>query len=443
MTRSTMITREVAQAIGIELLGLGINCNLAPVIDINIRPEDPLESSRRFAGEEKPFIEHTAAFLAGLHDSGMMSIATEMFYKTLQEAYYQMRIDGTIEDPSVMQEVAMLRYLSAEVGIDALQLSSVTWKFNHPIAHDEAIEEVVDSVVRQGTEFQGPIISNNVPHEQLGLAPPCLIHEPLRLLLTGCDLVYLPIDPAVRLASIKAIYCAVESTAISLESLDQNFQRVMTLKARYLSWPETSLEHLQSSLPSLIERHAPIAAEAYRKSIQPAQDTQSPLFSLARTSRILLLTPSMPSFTPILVYQSSSTATIETFTPLGLELTRKTPHIRHSSYDISSSLESHHREFFPRVAAIVLVLVSSGFDSRRAYMAFWRNVERRLLECEQAKPGNPKIQRVVIGFGVENDLVGAISEDLLRKGWWGVEACGWEETMQKYVAETVIGFADD
>ena len=444
MTRSTTITREVGQAIGTELLSLGINCNLAPVIETNIRPDDPLESSRRFAGAVNPLIEHASAFLAGLHHSGMMSVATEIFYKTLQEAYHQMRTDGSIDvDLSDAQEVAILQHFGAAGGIDALQLSSITQTFNNHLAHDEAIEAVIENVVRQETEFQGPIISNNVPHDILSAVSPCFIHEPLRLLLTGCDLVYLPMDPAVRLASIKAIYCAVESAAISLGSLDRSCNRIMTLKTRYLSWPGTSLEHLHHDLPSLIERHAVIAAEAYRKSIQPLQDVHSPLHSLDRTSRILLLTPSTPSFTPVLAYRTTSTTTIDTFTPLGLELACRRPRIRHSPYDISTGLESRHREFFPRIAAIVLVLVSSNTDSRRAYITFWRNVERRLLECEGAEPRSPKIIRVVIGFGVEYDLMGETSNDLLRNGWWGVEACGWEAVMQKYVAEILIGIDND
>ena len=440
MTRSTAITREVGQAIGTELSSLGINCNLAPVIETNIRRDDPLESSRRYASEVNPLIQHASAFLAGLHDSGMISVATESFHKTLQEAYRQMRNDGTIDvDQPDTQEVAILQHLGAEGGIDALQLSSITQTFDHYFARDEAIEAIIESVVRQKSDFQGPIISNNVPHNSLSPASSCLTHEPLRLLLTGCDLVYLPMDPAVRLASIDAIYCAVDANAISLESLDQSCSRVMTLKNRYLSWPGMSLEHLQSNLPSLLERHAIIAAEAYRKSIQLSQDAQSPLLSLARTSPILLLAPSMPSFIPVLDDQSTSHNTPKTFAPLENHLRPYPLLTRLSRYDISLGLESHHRELFPQFEAIVLVLVSSDTDSRRAYITFWRNVERRLLECEGAKPRSPKILRVVVGFGVENDLVGETSEYLLRNGWWGLEACGWEEVMQKYVAEILVG----
>ena len=433
----------MGQAIGTELRALGINCNLAPVVDTNTIPENPMETSRRFGSTTDLVLNHTSAFLEGLHGSGIISVATETFCKTLQEAYSQMKTDGAIDaDLSDPQEAAILSRLTAEGAIDALQLSSVTQQFNNHIAHDEAVESIIESAVRQEIGFQGPIISNTIPEEPLKLAPPCIVHEPLRALLTGCDLVYLPIDPAVQLACIRAIYCAVESNAVSPESLNRSFDRVMALKTRYLSWPGSSHESLRRSLPSLLERHVLLAKGAYRRSIQRLQDSPSPLLRLIRTSQILLLTPSLPPFAPTFIYQPNSTATIDTFTPLGMELARQKPRIRHSPYDLSSGLEPRHREFFSRIAAVVLVVVSSGKESRRAYMNFWRNVERRLAESEETRQPSQRVFRTIVGLGVENDLIGETSEELMGNGWWGVEACGWEETTQKYVAEALVGFLD-
>ena len=254
--RSATLTREVGQAIGFELRALGINCNLAPAIDTNNVHENPLESSRRFGNTADLVIDHSGAFLEGLHASGVVSVATESFCRTIEEAYSQMAthgaIDAVMSDP---QEAAVLQRLGSEVAIDALQLSSVTRAFSNHIAHDEAIEAIIENTIRQEIGFQGPIISNITSHEPLNSSPPCEVHEPLRVLLTGCDIVYLPVDSAIRLASIRAIYSAVESCAVSPESLDRSYNRVMGLKTRYLSWPGRFNENLESSLPSLQARN--------------------------------------------------------------------------------------------------------------------------------------------------------------------------------------------
>jgi beta-N-acetylhexosaminidase len=68
-------TREVAQTVGRELRLAGVNLNLAPDVDINSNPDNPVIGTRSFGAEAELVGRHSAAWIEGLQSTGVAASA--------------------------------------------------------------------------------------------------------------------------------------------------------------------------------------------------------------------------------------------------------------------------------------------------------------------------------------------------------------------------------
>ncbi|WP_046469155.1 glycoside hydrolase family 3 protein [Allosalinactinospora lopnorensis] len=68
-------TRDVAEAMGRELRSVGIDIALAPVVDVNVDPANPVIGVRSFGADVGTVTRHGAAFVAGLHAAGVAATA--------------------------------------------------------------------------------------------------------------------------------------------------------------------------------------------------------------------------------------------------------------------------------------------------------------------------------------------------------------------------------
>jgi len=69
------LTDGVARAIGQDLLGVGIDLNLAPVADVNSNPDNPIIGVRSFGSDPAVVARHVAAFVRGLQSAGVAACA--------------------------------------------------------------------------------------------------------------------------------------------------------------------------------------------------------------------------------------------------------------------------------------------------------------------------------------------------------------------------------
>src|SRR5262249_9594927 len=72
-THSTKISYDVARATGQELRALGINMNLAPVVDINSNPANPVIGVRSFGEDPQSVSLLAGVTVQGYHDAGIIT----------------------------------------------------------------------------------------------------------------------------------------------------------------------------------------------------------------------------------------------------------------------------------------------------------------------------------------------------------------------------------
>ena len=67
--------REVGAVCGRELAAIGVNWNLAPVVDVNVNPANPVIGVRSFGEEPELVADMASAYLSGLSSAGVIGTA--------------------------------------------------------------------------------------------------------------------------------------------------------------------------------------------------------------------------------------------------------------------------------------------------------------------------------------------------------------------------------
>jgi beta-N-acetylhexosaminidase len=68
------LTRRIGRATGTGLAAVGVNVDLAPVLDVNDNPDNPVIGDRSFGASADTVISHGLAFLDGLREAGVMGV---------------------------------------------------------------------------------------------------------------------------------------------------------------------------------------------------------------------------------------------------------------------------------------------------------------------------------------------------------------------------------
>jgi beta-N-acetylhexosaminidase len=118
------LTREVARAMGAQLVAAGVDLDLAPCADVNSNPANPVIGVRSFGAEPALVARHVAAFVDGLHGAGVAACVKHF------PGHGDTTVDSHVDLPVVALDVDVLRsrelvpFVAAiEAGVDAVMTS--------------------------------------------------------------------------------------------------------------------------------------------------------------------------------------------------------------------------------------------------------------------------------------------------------------------------------
>lgn len=280
-TRSTEMAESVGHAIGSELHSLGINMNLAPVLDVNNNPDNPVIGVRSFGEEPQLVANLGTAYTKGLQNSGMAATAKHF------PGHGDTAVDSHLGLPSVphekerLLEVELYPFQQAmDEGIDAIMTAHVTFPKIDPttvISKKDGTEinlpatlsyEVLTNLVRKEMGFKGVIstdaLNMNAIVDHFGP-----VDAVIRAVNAGTDIVLMP----VGLEEVaNGLYEAVDNGEITEKRLNQSVERLLTLKANrgiYKQVNETPVEEKIEHAENVVgnQEHKALENEVARKSI--------------------------------------------------------------------------------------------------------------------------------------------------------------------------------
>ncbi|MGO4592983.1 glycoside hydrolase family 3 protein [Leifsonia sp. 2TAF2] len=237
-------TQRVAQRVGEELRGAGVNLDFAPDIDINSNPDNPVIGVRSFGTSPTVVAEHGAAWTRGLQSAGV-AVAAKHF-----PGHGDTGTDSHLELPVVDLSAEQLRErelvpFSAviEAGARAVMTSHILLPQLDAVLPATLSPAIIQGMLRGELGFEGVVVSDAL--DMHGASGERGIPEAAVLALAaGCDLLCIGTENTdEQLATIEnSIAAAVTSGRLAPTRVAAAATRVLTLARAVSLSPAPTVE---------------------------------------------------------------------------------------------------------------------------------------------------------------------------------------------------------
>lgn len=227
--------RQVAAAMAAELLDVGINMNLAPVLDTcGNNPANPVINSRSFGSDPDLVAACGVAMIEGLQGAGIMAVGKHF------PGHGDTTVDSHIALPLVTHDRARLEGVefvpfraAMAAGVTGIMSAHVHFPALEPRLPATLSRRVMTGLLRQELGFTGLALTDSLEMGALATsgypAPLAAAHA----LAAGADLLLFNTDYDVLHEAHAALLDWVADGRIGQARLDEAVLRILSAKARY------------------------------------------------------------------------------------------------------------------------------------------------------------------------------------------------------------------
>lgn len=232
-------TKSYGIFLGQQLSDLGFNLNFAPVVDVNVNPDNPVIGylERSFSDNAEEVYSHASAFIEGLHQSNIVTAIKHFpgHGSSKNDSHL-----GMTDVTNTYKEEELLPYeLLIENGYNDMVMTAhiVNQKIdeNYPATLSPLF---LQNILREKVGFNGVIVSDDM--NMGAIVDHYGFEEGLIMAINaGCDLLILSnnglekYDELIPYKAVDAILNAVKEGLISEEQINQSYNRIQLLKESY------------------------------------------------------------------------------------------------------------------------------------------------------------------------------------------------------------------
>ncbi len=229
-------TRQRAKAIGETLSGLGIDLDLAPVVDLDVNPTNPIIGAldRSFAADPKVVTSQGLAYVRGLRDAGVGSTLKHFPGHGSSTADTHLGwVDVT--KTWTTTELVPFREIIARGAPDAVLVAHVFDADLDPMYPASMSGAVIDGMLRGDLGFDGVVITDDL---QMGAIREVYGYETAveQAILAGADILTIAneqvYEPGIVAKTIDLVEAAVTAGRIDPARIDASWRRISALKTR-------------------------------------------------------------------------------------------------------------------------------------------------------------------------------------------------------------------
>lgn len=246
--QALIAAEQMGAATAQEALAIGINWVLAPVVDVNNNPDNPVINIRAWGQTPETVSQLTAAFIRGVHRYPVLTAAKHF------PGHGDTAVDSHLELPVLHHDAARLAAVELSpfnaaiaAGVDAVMtahLKLTDWDQTLPATLSQPI---LTGLLRQQLGFDKLIVTDalimGAITQQYGANQAAVL-----AVAAGADVLMMPADPV---GAIEAICRAVETGAISQAQIEASVERIWQAKQQVQlaptghshAWEELSAGH--------------------------------------------------------------------------------------------------------------------------------------------------------------------------------------------------------
>ena len=246
--RDPLLARQYARQMGAitarEALATGVNWLLAPVVDVNNNPDNPVINIRAFGDRPEVVSTLTTAFIEGTKSSAILTTAKHF------PGHGDTSTDSHLELPSLDHSAARLAAIelppfnsAIAAGVDSVMTAHLiipAWDEEKPATLSA---KIMTQRLRKQMGFTGLIVTDALI---MGGITKYVSSEQAAVMavMAGCDVLLMPDDPQVAIASIED---AVKSGLIAEERIQESLERIWQGKQKIIQPSSQPISSLAAS----------------------------------------------------------------------------------------------------------------------------------------------------------------------------------------------------
>ncbi len=238
-------TYEASRIMAMEMKALGVNWNLAPVVDINCNPRNPGIGVRSFGDTAGKVIAHATAFVNAMRAEGVMSCLKHFPGKG------RVSVDAHIDLPTLDVPLSTIMEDELrpfrEVPVDSMMPSHIYMpQLQHSRVPASMSREILTDLARETLGYRGILVADDLGMGGVSnyFSPEEAAVEGLR---SGMDYLTYCHNPDVQRRAKRALIKAVESSPELGRRLEESLERVEIFRRKASSVERGSLECIGTS----------------------------------------------------------------------------------------------------------------------------------------------------------------------------------------------------
>jgi len=260
-----------------EALAIGINWVLAPVVDVNNNPRNPVINVRAFGETPEAVSQLASAFIRGAKQYPVLTTAKH--FPGHGDTATDSHIDLPVlpHSPARLAKVELPPFANAIAsGVDAVMSAHLlipAWDEQNPATLSEL---VLTELLRCCLKFEGLIVTDALI---MGAIANCYGENvaPVMAVEAGADILLMPANPE---GAIQAVCDAVEDGRISPERIQDSVERIWKAKEKVALVSETQKETSKLTSPihlALNQIAQPVALATVAKILKDSQQVAGSL----------------------------------------------------------------------------------------------------------------------------------------------------------------------
>ncbi len=232
-------TKNYGLFLGERLSDIGFNVNFAPVVDVNVNPDNPVIGGleRSFSGDPEKVFLHATAFIEGLNEKGIIS-AIKHFpgHGSSEDDSHLGMVDIT---ESWQKEEELYPYKKiVENGYSDMIMTAHVINSNIDPEHPATLSPLfLKDLLRDEIGFDGVIVSDDM---HMGAIVDHYGYEEalIKSINAGCDILIISnngekYDEDDYYRAVDAIFNAVLRGEIEQERIENSYEKIINLKKKY------------------------------------------------------------------------------------------------------------------------------------------------------------------------------------------------------------------
>jgi beta-N-acetylhexosaminidase len=231
---SSELAHALGKAMAQELLAVGINMNLAPVLDVLTNPANPIMAGRCFGNDPQVVTRLGMAVFGGLKDMGVLAVGKHFPGHGDTTVDSHLGLPVVPHDQARLWAVELAPFVAAiDAGIPALMTAHLLVPALDPERPATLSRPILTDLLRERLGFPGLLVSDDLLMRGIADATPPG-EAAVRFLEAGGDCVLICDDEAAQRQAIQAVAEAVETGRLSEARVQLSCDRIAKAKAQYL-----------------------------------------------------------------------------------------------------------------------------------------------------------------------------------------------------------------